>query len=278
MLVPDLGEPPPALAELYDFIISAEELSLGSLADMRFRYTTAELCFALKPWLIRHLLERFADEPIYYFDSDIEIFTPLAEAEAALAQGANLVLTPHILRPGPDDGRERALLRAGSFNAGFVAVAPRAQARAFIAWWCEKVKTGCTNEHPQGMYGDQKWLDLAPSICDGVVVLRHPGYNFAYWNGHERLLSCLDGTWTAAGLPLRFVHYSQWNIRAQDAEQYLARYFRSDYQPFSGLFAEYRKKVREEDGGGDGQPPATVYSQVLSPAGEPVPDLIRQAY
>lgn len=193
VVVPDVVELPRIFADLYDLVIPPEQLSLGGLADMRFRYSIAELCFALKPWAIRHLFDRFADEPIYYFDSDIEVFTPLAEVEAALAQGANLVLTPHILQPSLDQGRERALLRSGSFNAGFLAVAPSAPARAFVSWWCERVRTGCTLDPLEGTYGDQKWLELAPSICDGVAVLRHPGYNFAYWNAHERPLTASAG-------------------------------------------------------------------------------------
>jgi hypothetical protein len=187
------------------------------------------------------------------------------------------VLTPHILQPGSDQGNERALLRSGSFNAGFLAVAASAPAQAFVTWWCERVRTGCTNDHPEGPYGDQKWLDLAPSICDGVVVLRHPGYNFAYWNAYERPLSCLGGAWTAAGWPLRFVHYSQWNLRELDSEQYLARYFHREYRPFAGLFACYQKKVREEGRFGEARAPA-IYSEVLTPSGMPVPDLLRRAY
>src|SRR5712692_6917196 len=93
--------PPPIFEDLYDLVLSAEQLSLGCLADMRFRYSTAELCFALKPWVIQHLLEKFPDEAIYYFDSDIELFTPLVEVETALAHGAKLVLTPHILQHAP---------------------------------------------------------------------------------------------------------------------------------------------------------------------------------
>jgi hypothetical protein len=277
VLVLDSDESPRIFADCYDLVVSAEELALSGLADMRFRYSVAELCFALKPWLIRHLFEKLPDEPIYYFDSDIQLFSPLAEAEAALAQGASLVLTPHILQPAADQDRERALLRSGSFNAGFLAVAPSAPARAFIGWWCDRVRTGCTNDHPQGMYGDQKWLELAPSICDGVAVLRHPGYNFAYWNAHERPLSCLGGAWTAAGWPLRFVHYSQWNMREQDSAQYLARYFRRKYEPFAGLFAEYSDTVREEGRFGEAGPPP-VYSEVLAPCGMPVPDLLRRVY
>jgi len=263
--------------DLYDLVIPAEELSLDGLADMRFRYSIAELCFALKPWVIRHLLDRFGDEPIYYFDSDIELFTPLTEAEAALAHGANLVLTPHILRPGLDQDREQALLRSGSFNAGFLAVGPGAQARAFVNWWCERVRTGCTHDRHEGTHGDQKWLELAPSICDGVAVMRHPGYNFAYWNAYERPLSCIGGAWTAAGWPLRFVHYSQWNLSEQDWEQYLARYFRREYEPFAGLFAEYQKKVRAESPSSK-QRPQGMYGALVAPCGQPVPDLLRGAY
>ncbi len=263
--------------DLYDLVIPAEQLSLGGLADMRFRYSIAELCFALKPWVIRHLFDRFADEPIYYFDSDIELFTPLTEAETALAHGANLVLTPHILQPGLDQGRERALLRSGSFNAGFLAIAPSAQARSFVDWWCERVRTGCTHDPLEGTHGDQKWLELAPSICDGVTVLRHPGYNFAYWNAYERPLSCLGGAWTAGGWPLRFVHYSQWNLQEQDSEQYLARYFHREYEPFAGLFAEYQKKVSDESPSCSERSHG-INGKAFAPSGQTVPDLLRGAY
>jgi hypothetical protein len=277
VLALDPDGPSSIFADCYDLVITVEELGLSGLADMRFRYTTAELCFALKPWLIRHLFERVPGEPIYYFDSDIELFSPLSEAEAALAAGANLVLTPHILRPGPDQDRDRALLRSGSFNAGFLAAAPSAPARGFIAWWCDRVRTGCINDHPEGPYGDQKWLELAPSICDGVMVLRHPGYNFAYWNAHERPLRCLGGAWTAAGEPLRFLHYSQWNLPEQASEQYLARYYRREYEPFARLFAEYQQKVRQAGGFAE-TCPQRVYREVLAPCGTPVPDLLRRAY
>lgn len=255
----------------YDRIIAAEELKFDSLADMRFRYSLSELCFALKPWALRHLLEEKIDGPIYYFDSDIELFSPLSEAEAALSGGANLVLTPHILRPGRDQEHEKALLRSGSFNAGFFALAPTPAARAFVAWWGDRVRTGCTHDPLEGTYGDQKWLELAPAICEGVTVLRHPGYNFAYWNAHERPLRCLGGVWTAADRPLRFVHYSRWDLRQEDAEQYLGRFFVGDCQPFADLFAGYRQKVAAE-------------SRACAPAAEAavepdaVPLVIREAY
>jgi hypothetical protein len=260
--------------DLYDLVVSAEQLSLSGLADMRFRYTTSGLCFALKAWVIRHLLEKFPDDPIYYFDSDIELFTPLTEVEAALAHGANLVLTPHILQPAPDQDSEMALLRSGSLNAGFLAVAPSVEGRSFVAWWGERLRTGSTLE---STCGDQKWLDLVPAICDGVAILRHPGYNFAFWNAHERKLRCLGDAWSAAGQPLRFVHYTKWNLQKENWDQYLAKYFHRENLSLSGIFAEYQRKVRDEGRFGAAHSP-TVYGQVLAPSGEPIPDFVRSAY
>jgi hypothetical protein len=274
VLAVDHDGTPGMFDDLYDLLITPEQLSLGCLADMRFRYSTPELCFALKPWVIRHLLEKFPDEAVYYFDSDIELFTPLVEAEAALAHGANLVLTPHILQPTPDRDSEQTLLRSGSLNAGFLAVAPSAEGRSFVAWWGERLRTGSTLE---STCGDQKWLDLVPAICAGVAILRHPGYNFAFWNAHERKLRCLGDTWSAAGQPLRFVHYTKWNLRKETWDQYLAKYFHRENLSFSGIFAAYQGKVRDEGQFGAVRPP-TVYGQVLAPSGEPIPDLIRSAY
>jgi hypothetical protein len=264
----------PMFEDLYDLAISVEQLSLSCFADMRFRYSTPELCFALKPWVIGHLLEKFPDEPVYYFDSDIEIFAPLAEAEAVLAHGANLVMTPHILHPAPEQESEEDLLRSGSFNGGFLGVAPSPGGRAFVAWWGERLRTGCTIDYT---CGDQRWLDLVPSIWDGVAILRHPGYNFACWNARQRPMSCLDGAWTAAGQPLRFVHYTKWNLRKQDSEQYLAEHFRRGYESFSSIFADYQRKVQAEDRF-DREHSQVIEDEVLAPAGKPVADLVRSAY
>jgi len=191
-----------------------------------------------------------------------------------LAHGANLVMTPHILHPAPDQDSEEALLRSGSFNGGFLGVAPSSKGREFVAWWAERLRTGCTIDFT---CGDQRWLDLVPSIWDGVAILRHPGYNFACWNAHQRPLSCHDGAWIAAGRPLRFVHYTKWNLREQNSEQYLATYFRPGYQSFAGLFADYQNKVRTEDRfGEEGARP--IDSEVLAPSGKPVANLVRSTY
>lgn len=242
------GVAPAAFDNLYDLVIEPEELGIASLADMRCRYSPAELCFALKPWAIRHLLNRGTGRPVYYFDADIELFSPLVEAAAVLAHGASIVLTPHVLHSGRDQERERALLRSGSFNAGFLAVAPTEPARTFIAWWCERARTGCTHDPLEGTYGDQKWLELAPSLCEGAVVLRHPGYNVAYWNAHERPLRRGGDGWTTGNAPLRFIHYSRWNLADHEAAEYLREFFPVADQPPADLFTDYREKVRAEGG------------------------------
>jgi hypothetical protein len=257
----------------FDVVVTAEELSVPCFADMRFRYSTPELCFALKPWIIGHLFNCFADSAIYYFDSDIEIFGPLVEAEVELARGANLLLSAHILRPAPDQASEEALLRSGTFNGGFLAVAPTAEGRAFVAWWRDRLRTGCTLE---ATCGDQRWLDLAPAMFDGVAILRHRGYNFAFWNAHERPLVLGDGGWSVEGEPLRFVHYTKWNLREQSWQQYLAQYFSGDHRSISPLFAEYQDKVWRESRPGEESPWSE--GEVLAPRGKAVPPVVRAAY
>jgi hypothetical protein len=66
-------------------------------------------------------------------------------------------------------------------------------------------------------------------------------------------------------------------LREQDWEQYLARYFRREYQEFAGLFADYQKKVRAEDRFGEVLSPG-VYGGVLAPSRKPVSDVVRSAY
>ena len=62
------------------------------------------------------------------------------------------------------------------------------------------------------MFTDQRWADYMPSLFNHHL-LKDPGYNVAYWNLHERPLTCADGRIYARNLPLRFFHFSGFDPR-----------------------------------------------------------------
>ena len=85
--------------------------------------TWIELSTAVKPWLLRHLLERDGVDAVIYLDPDIRVFAPLDEIDAARAR-ARRSSSPRTTgaaaarRPQPS---EEDILIAGVYNLGFIA-------------------------------------------------------------------------------------------------------------------------------------------------------------
>jgi hypothetical protein len=180
------------------------------LSGMRKRYTPAELCFALKPFLLEHLLEAGAEQA-HYLDGDCIVFhglDPLVEDLAA----ADVLLTPHSLSPIPDDGRTPGaltVLRGGVFNGGYLGVRNTPEGRRFTRWLARMTEHHARNAPAEGMCGDQRWLDLVPALFPGAAICRRAGANVAYWNLHERMLAGdAQGGFRVNGEPLLFFHYS----------------------------------------------------------------------
>jgi hypothetical protein len=181
--------------------IPIEELSLPHPRQFCFRYTILELNTAVKPWGFEHLFARGYDR-VLYFDPDIQLFTGLDELDPA----AFLTLTPHLTGsiPGDDHPSERSILLAGTYNLGFLGVTRHPDLERFLRWWQEKLEFQCIVDTAHGLFVDQKWMDLAPGLFRDVAILRHEGYNVAYWNLRQRTL---DGMFVN-GKPLRFFHFS----------------------------------------------------------------------
>ncbi len=131
----------------------------------------------------------------------------------------SLVLTPHALSPLPDDGclpDDLVILRAGLYNLGFAALRDTPRVRFLLQWWDHKLRTLCLEDVHTGVFTDQKWMDYAPLLVPGTTVLRHMGFNAAYWNLHERAPYWLDGRWRMQGQAgdvqdLVFFHFSGFN-------------------------------------------------------------------
>ena len=198
-------------------VVLPQELPFDS--DEEFRrmatiYDVVELSTAIKPWALRYFLDR-GHEAVVYLDPDIQVFESLAPLEA-MCREHGIVLNPHTTRPLPRDERlpaERDLLLAGSYNLGFIGVGKAAV--PMLDWWSERLRRDCVNNVQEGLFVDQRWIDLVPSYFDHIL-LKDPGYNVAYWNLPGRTVEENgDGSYLVDGkYPLRFFHFSGFSPNA----------------------------------------------------------------
>lgn len=178
--------------------------------EMAGRYTILELSTAVKPWLLRSLLAREGADHVMYLDPDIQVVGPLTGIRT-LAVEHQVVLTPHMLSPIPRDGRhpqEQSILIAGAYNLGFIALGSGDDAIRLLDWWKERLESDCSVDVANGLFVDQKWIDLVPGIWPTTHILRDPGCNVAYWNYHERELSTENGRIQVNAAPATFLHWS----------------------------------------------------------------------
>jgi hypothetical protein len=185
-------------------------LNLPDLTDMAFRYTVMEFNTAIKADCFLDLIEGKGFDAAIYLDPDIQLFAPLAEVHAALEAGASAVLTPHILMPLPEGAHpgENEIMQSGVFNLGFGAFSKTEESIAFLRWWAGKLHTECYSAPEKGLFVDQRFVDAAPALIEKLTILRHPGYNVAYWNLANRHLEASPSGVRVNGAPLVFFHFS----------------------------------------------------------------------
>jgi len=169
-------------------------------------YDVLEIATAVKPWLLETLLAGGADV-VLYLDPDIVVYAPLDELVERAAD-AGIVLTPHVTRPLPRDGRsvtESDILASGIYNLGFVAVSRAAV--AFLDFWKVRLRRECVTDPVHMRFVDQRWVDFVPGLfCTSIV--QDPTFNVAYWNLHGRDVA-FDGVRPLLdGEPIHFFHFS----------------------------------------------------------------------
>lgn len=196
-------------------VVELEELAIPHWQRLCFRYSVLELCTAVKPTWLLYLLERRGISRLAYLDPDILVLNTLGPL-AELLTRASVILTPHLTEPLPLDGQtptEINILQAGTYNLGFIALRAGATATRLLTWWEERLATACRVDLEHGLFVDQKWIDLVPGYFEDVLVLREPGYNVAYWNFSQRVLTQRDGRWLSNGQPCYFLHFSGYDPR-----------------------------------------------------------------
>ncbi|HEX8315927.1 MAG TPA: hypothetical protein VF609_13090 [Flavisolibacter sp.] len=230
-------------------VVPVQQMNIPGLAEMNNRYNIFELSCALKPFVSRYLLTLHPHcQALFYFDSDIILFSSLQKAENIL-QTNFLLLTPHLASPLPYEAAvatELDILRTGIYNAGFFGLKNTEEGFVFLDWWEQRLRHHCFNDAAHGLFVDQLWLSLAPVFFRNCFVLYDPGYNLAYWNFLERRLSIWDGQYLVNEKhPLVFYHYSGYDIQQPEK---ISRHQRegltlTTLPEYKSLFDAYRTAI-----------------------------------
>lgn len=198
--------------EPFDQIWPASELGIPDWRGWAFCHTIVELATAIKPFMLLRLLKLPECQKVIYLDPDTVAFSRLDDIIAALDK-ANIVLTPHQTRPEKTLSavmdNEICSLKHGIYNLGFIAVAASDVGHEFAEWWSQRIYHFCRADIPNGLFTDQRWIDLVPAFFEGVAIMKSSRHNVATWNLTTRKLGLsASGNYMVDGEPLGFYHFT----------------------------------------------------------------------
>ena len=226
-------------------IYPIEEIS--GIKQLTFSYNLIEACTAIKPTVAKHIMERENLQNILYFDPDLYFVSDPKMLWKELDK-SSFILTPHMLHPsnsvqGIEDHEINGSLSLGVFNLGFFGVKNNSQGNKILDWWAERLTSYCLDDRQNGLFTDQKWVNLIPLFFDEVTILKHSGVNVASWNIAEREIRLIRGKYVISKSqePLIFYHFSGYD---SGAHYIMLKRYSTNEVPLS-LYREYKRKLHE---------------------------------
>jgi len=208
--------------EPFDSIITIDQLVIPDLNRWIFKHTLVEMCTGVKGFAFKEIINRHQPDYAFFFDPDIVILSPIDSLIEKLNKNS-ILLTPHQTEPEQSDraiiDNEICSLKHGSFNLGFLGIRPSEQSDGlkFIDWWTDRLQNYCYDDKMNGLFTDQKWVDLAPSFFSDLCIAREPIYNIATWNLTHRIATGnLKEGISINGKSACFYHFSGFDSGAQE--------------------------------------------------------------
>ena len=197
-------------------LFSLDEIEIPNVEDMKIYFNAFELANCLKPFFVAHLFRKGFDK-IVYLDADILVVNDFGTLFKMLDEHA-FVLSPHWLQPNlvhHSDVSVRQIADLGIYNGGMWGVRNQDGGMGVLRWLMRVLPDLGFDDRHNGMFVDQKILPLAAQLFSSEFgCIKHPGYNVAYWNLHEREITKVDNRYLINGQHAVFFHLS--GFRAED--------------------------------------------------------------
>lgn len=198
--------------EPFDEVLSLADLNIPNWRSWAYCHSIVELATAIKPFMLARLLQLPGSKKVIYFDPDMVVFSRLDDIIDAL-DSSNILLTPHQTVPEQSltaiMDNEICSLKHGIYNLGFLAVSATEESHKFAEWWSQRLYHFCRADIPNGLFTDQRWIDLVPAFFTGVGIMRSSRHNVASWNLTTRKFSLSKSRqYLVDNEPLGFYHFT----------------------------------------------------------------------
>jgi hypothetical protein len=197
----------------HTIILLIDDPNCVQLADIQV--SPKDINLPLDNWLmvgriaiVEFALSQLGFETAIFVDGDTYSYNSYDELQKT-AEDHSLVVIPHITKPLPNDDRfpqNRIISLSGNYNSGVWAASQKGL--EFIEWWKEQTALFPVTRSDLGLVNEQGWLRFAGDFDDNTKIFRHPGYNVAYWNIKQRVLSLVDNTILIDNQNLVIKHFS----------------------------------------------------------------------
>ena len=127
---------------------------------------------------------------------------------------------------------------------GFIGVKNDPGGHRFLDWWAERLDRFCYAALEDGLFVDQKWVNLAPVFFDGVKILKSARFNVATWNITTRKVSgSVKEGLTVDGEELGFYHFTGFD---SGDHKIMATKYAGDNRAVMGLVKWYEDNVQDD--------------------------------
>ncbi len=165
-------------------VIGIKNIALPRGDNFLFQYSAFELCCACKPFCIIDQFTKHNANNVVYIDGDMLVCAPFMDILDNEWQQHDVLVTRHFSRPEKDTNY-LFFLKAGSYNAGFVAARKSGPALEMLRWWQSRLASEGYYDYNGGVNADQGWLATTVSTFEIAAPIWRPGINIGHWNMHE---------------------------------------------------------------------------------------------
>ena len=167
-----------------------------------------EYCWTLKPVFLQFIFKQYPNiDRVTYVDADLCFFADPSVIFSD-APHADILLSPHNFLTH----LKLAENECGIYNSGFISFKRSNISDTCLSWWREKCFGWCHDRPENGKFGDQKYLDLMPSLFSNVVEIKTPGVNIAPWNQSKYKFNIQNGAEYVNKDRLIFYHFCGFRI------------------------------------------------------------------